>query len=224
MNKLVVSAAVAALFVVGAPAALAQDDRDCNQAQREVARVELRLSALVTQEREAEIAVRDTAREALRVAQVALEAAIGDAIPAAREARDAARAALERAQDALNTDSRQLANLRVELTAAIADRDEDCRDLPPAPTTPPATTPPAVPVDEFDCDDFAVRADAQAKLNETLPEDPHKLDLDSDGIACEVAELTVPPTTTPPPAAPAIVDNDVVVTPNGGVNTGGGPA
>jgi hypothetical protein len=44
--------------------------------------------------------------------------------------------------------------------------------------------PPAVVEDVFDCDDFNSRAEAQAKLNEDKT-DPHNLDEDNDGKACE---------------------------------------
>jgi hypothetical protein len=37
---------------------------------------------------------------------------------------------------------------------------------------------------DLDCSDFATQAEAQAEFNR-VPGDPHRLDADSDGIACE---------------------------------------
>lgn len=54
-----------------------------------------------------------------------------------------------------------------------------------APADPPPTTePPVDPPADLDCADFASQADAQAALEED-PSDPHGLDADGDGIACE---------------------------------------
>ncbi len=39
--------------------------------------------------------------------------------------------------------------------------------------------------DRYNCEDFATQAEAQAELELTLPDDPSRLDADSDGIACE---------------------------------------
>ena len=217
MNKLITAAlglAVVALPVLAAPA-LAQDDRECDRAQREVARVELRLAGVVTEEREAERALLDAAREALNTAQALPQT--NDVERAARRAAiDAARSVLELRERELNTDSPRLADLRVELKAAAERRDEACNDDPapttsPAPTTtapaPTATTPPPAPAD-VDCGEVS-DAEAQRLLDSdrVLYAD---LDRDGDGIACE---------------DDIRIDNDVdVVVPNGGVNTGGGPA
>lgn len=54
---------------------------------------------------------------------------------------------------------------------------------PAAPTSSPATLPMCIQAD-CDCGNFATQADAQAVL-EAFPGDPHRLDGDSDGIACE---------------------------------------
>jgi hypothetical protein len=56
----------------------------------------------------------------------------------------------------------------------------DCA-APPA-TTPPATDEPAE--DTLNCDDFATQQEAQAEL-EADPSDPHGLDADGNGVACE---------------------------------------
>ncbi|MBD2113765.1 MULTISPECIES: thermonuclease family protein [Cyanophyceae] len=57
----------------------------------------------------------------------------------------------------------------------------------PAPVNPPSATPtnlPACVSGDCDCGDFATWEQAQAVLNAT-PGDPHRLDGDSDGVACE---------------------------------------
>jgi hypothetical protein len=41
---------------------------------------------------------------------------------------------------------------------------------------------PAVPKGDVDCGDFSTKAEAQPYL---LPGDPHKLDMNNDGIACD---------------------------------------
>lgn len=199
MNKIttaVLGVAVAVLPVFAASPAFAQDDRDCTRAQREVTRVELKLSALLSDEREAERAAVQAAKDALALAETG-----GD-----KAAIDAAKQVLKAAREALNVDSKRLANLRVDLKAAIADRDEACDEDPePTPTTTPAptTTPPVD--NDVDC---AEVSDARAQeILDADRNDPHNLDDDNDGVACE--EETV------------IVNNDVVVTPSGGVNTGG---
>jgi LPXTG-motif cell wall-anchored protein len=55
-----------------------------------------------------------------------------------------------------------------------------CAPYPP-PTATPSPTPPA---EDLDCDDFATQEEAQAELERDLS-DPHGLDADHDGIACE---------------------------------------
>lgn len=55
-----------------------------------------------------------------------------------------------------------------------------------APTVPPTTVPPTdEPVEDLDCADFDTQAEAQAEL-EADPSDPHGLDADNDGVACEL--------------------------------------
>lgn len=76
----------------------------------------------------------------------------------------------------------------------------------PTPTTTPAT--PTTPANEdVDCDEVT---DARAQeILDADRNDPHNLDDDNDGVACEEEEVLV-------------ADNDsVVVAPSGGVNTGG---
>lgn len=61
-------------------------------------------------------------------------------------------------------------------------------DAPPAPVPPRTASPPAnLPAcvqGDCDCGDFATQAQAQAVLN-AFPGDPHRLDGDRDGVACE---------------------------------------
>jgi hypothetical protein len=58
-------------------------------------------------------------------------------------------------------------------TAGIA-----CQGASPPPNQPPTTTA------DLDCADFATQQEAQAEL-ERDPSDPHGLDADGDGVACE---------------------------------------
>lgn len=44
---------------------------------------------------------------------------------------------------------------------------------------------PAAAQDQFNCDDYETQPEAQTVLNRTFPDDPNRLDADSDGIACE---------------------------------------
>ena len=61
---------------------------------------------------------------------------------------------------------------------------------------------------DMDCADFATQAEAQAFFVAAGPGDPHALDYDGDGIACESNPApyyygTTPPSAPqPPPAAP----------------------
>ena len=213
MNKLttaVLGLAVAAIPVFAATPAFAQDERDCNRAQREAARVELRLAGLVTDEREAERAALEAAQKALDAAQAEVARLVAanaarDVIQAARAVVDTAREARDAARDALNTDSRRLVDLRAELAAAVKDRDKACDEPDPTPTPTPTTTPTTPPPDnDVDCTEVS-DARAQEILNADRS-DPNNLDEDNDGVACE---------------DDVIIDRDVVVVPNGGVNTGG---
>ena len=209
MNKLttaILGLAVAAIPVFAATPAFAQDERNCNRAQREVARVELRLAGLVTEERNAERAALEAAQAALNTAQEALRNApdgadlgpLRAAVDTAREARDAAR-------DALNTDSRRLVDLRAALAAAVTARDKACDEPDPTPTPTPTTTPTTPPPDnDVDCTEVS---DARAQeILDADRSDPNNLDEDNDGVACE---------------DDVIINRDVVIVPNGGVNTGG---
>lgn len=77
---------------------------------------------------------------------------------------------------------------------------------PTPPSTPGGQVPstPAAPFVDKDCSDFACQEDAQAFL---LPGDPHRLDADHDGVACESlprrprAASAAPSASTPAPAA-----------------------
>jgi hypothetical protein len=45
--------------------------------------------------------------------------------------------------------------------------------------------PVAVSAQDYDCSDFASQAEAQRFFEQAGPGDPHRLDRDNDGIACE---------------------------------------
>lgn len=93
--------------------------------------------------------------------------------------------------------------------------------------------------EDLDCADFGSQEEAQATL-EADPSDPHRLDADNDGIACEDPNGTPPPpngTVTPPTNGTVTPptngttngddgttngdDDQQVVPPSGGVDTGG---
>jgi len=75
--------------------------------------------------------------------------------------------------------------------------------------TPDAPAPAASPAD-LDCKDFASQAEAQATLDADRS-DPHRLDADHDGYACESVF-----------GAKTSTGSQVKVKPSGGVDTGGG--
>lgn len=91
------------------------------------------------------------------------------------------------------------------LDEARADFDRECTEG-EDPTAVP-TTPPAAPADTLDCGDFSDRAAAQAQLDADRS-DPHVLDADNDGQACD----------------DFVYGSSDVDVPSGGVDTGGGPA
>ncbi|TLW93906.1 excalibur calcium-binding domain-containing protein [Saccharomonospora piscinae] len=75
---------------------------------------------------------------------------------------------------------------------------------------------------DLDCANFSTQAEAQAEFDRD-PSDPHRLDADDDGIACEVLNGTTappPPATTTPDATDS--NGQVRRTPDGGVATGDG--
>ena len=80
-----------------------------------------------------------------------------------------------------------------------------------SPQAPPVTTPPQTTPVDLDCADFATQAQAQAVLDADRS-DPHRLDADHDGYACET-KFGEKKTTG---------GSQVKVKPVGGVDTGGG--
>ncbi|MGY1601684.1 excalibur calcium-binding domain-containing protein [Geodermatophilus sp. SYSU D00815] len=94
-------------------------------------------------------------------------------------------------------------------------------------TTTTATTTSTAAVQDLNCSDFATQADAQAELTRD-PTDPHNLDADNDGIACETLsnglaeDNTALPAATTTAATTAAVTSQVSVLPAGGVNAGDG--
>lgn len=81
-------------------------------------------------------------------------------------------------------------------------------------------TAPALAQQDYDCADFATQEEAQAEYDKD-PSDPHGLDADSDGIACETLTSSGE---TGNGGQPADTDtgDQVEQVPQGGVETGGG--
>lgn len=69
----------------------------------------------------------------------------------------------------------------------------------------------AQPADDRDCSDFATQQEAQEFFENAGPNDPHGLDQDGDGIACETVSAQATP--TPVPAATPASGNSL---PNNG--------
>lgn len=61
---------------------------------------------------------------------------------------------------------------------------------------------PALATGDLDCEDFATQEEAQAVLDDD-PSDPHRLDGDNDGHACESRPHAAPPEQEPAPEQPA---------------------
>lgn len=82
----------------------------------------------------------------------------------------------------------------------------------PPTTVPPTTEPPVtLPPPDLNCSDFATQEEAQAVLDAD-PSDPHGLDGDGDGIACESlpsGTTTVPPTVPPTTECTTGVTNEL---------------
>lgn len=143
---------------------------------------------------------------------------------AKRLERDAADKAHAEAVDAhAAAKAKATTGLQAELDALVKTRDEVCAPKPGPIGAPGPSGAPGVPglpgkdaPKDLDCRDFPNRAAAQVELDKDKS-DPHNLDVDNDGQACEVDE---------PPAPPrAIVVNPQFVTvPNTthGVDTGDG--
>lgn len=99
--------------------------------------------------------------------------------------------------------------------------DTDCGATPPptSTTTPP---PPPAPTDTLNCDDFETREAAQEELEKDI-RDPHNLDGDDNGQACERHFDPNIGADDPPPASDNDVDDvDNAPVPAGGVDTGDG--
>jgi hypothetical protein len=214
MHKIALATGVAlALSVLVAPAALAGDTIDCDAQKRLVVTAQTRVDNRAAQERVEELAELNAAKVARNAAQVAVDkaraaldgapgdAALKKALDAAKDTLEDAKADVDKAQAVLDADSRRLAELRAALTVATQSRDRVCGDV----TTTPSTPPPAD--TDVDCDEVT---DARAQeILDADKRDPNNLDDDGDGVACEEE---------------VAIDDDEVVIPTGGVNTGGGPA
>jgi hypothetical protein len=66
--------------------------------------------------------------------------------------------------------------------------------------------------DDLTCSDFASQSDAQAAFDAAGAGDPHGLDIDLDGVACETPFVAPPdePTRVPAVASPAPLDGRAV--------------
>jgi hypothetical protein len=124
-----------------------------------------------------------------------------DAIKAAKDATSEGGTAItDNEQGDINPLHAEVLRLKEALDKAVADREKKCAepvaDKPdPKPAEPkPAEPKPAEPRsanpvrDDKNCKDFPSQAAAQTFFVANGPGDPHNLDLDDDGIACEVAE------------------------------------
>jgi len=265
MRKTIVSAAVLALFVVGAPVALAQEDApSCAEAQLAFTRAQVALDAALAADKAAADA--KAADEALAAAERALEdareAALSGGVPLANQtAGDATRLRAELAEllaipveerttenqerideiedrlpliDAVVQAETRLAAARVAAEAdadrladvanqtdaeALSAEREEAREAADEACGGVVTTPPPAPpvFEDLDCDQVT---DARAQeLLDADPNDPHRFDEDNDGIACEVGD---PASERDPISSGGSYGG--VVTPSGGVATGGGPA
>lgn len=213
--------AVLALSLGMAPVALAQDDDSCDAAKKALAKLEVKLDTAVFDERSKEQPALDAAQAAFDVAKGELDrrkglldaaklandaaeiARLEPLVESAKKARDAAKVTLADAQKKFDTDNPKVAGLRAQVELAIQERDKACDEAPPTTTTPVPTTPADA---DVDCDEVS---DARAQeILDADRNDPNNLDDDNDGVACEEEVV--------------VADNsDVVVTPSGGVNTGG---
>ena len=204
MNKLFTTllgvAAVAAPMLLLPPAASAADDRTCDEAKTVVVKLQADVDDASAKERVAELAEAKVAVTAAKAALDAAQAAVPPVeatIKAAKEKLETAKALRDAAQKKFDTDSGKLAGLRARLSVAVNERDNICSGV---------TTTPPPPVDrDVDCDEVS---DARAQqILDNDRDDPNNLDDDGDGIACEEDVIV-----------------EQVVVPNGGVNTGVGPA
>jgi hypothetical protein len=141
MYKIATSAgAVLALFLVTAPVALADDDLSCDEAKKLVVTAQTRVDNRAAEERVEELKELDAAKVARNAAQVARDEAkkaldadpdnetLKAALKTAQDDLAAAKDRVDRAQRAVDTDSKRLAELRTLLTVAIQDKDKACDD------------------------------------------------------------------------------------------------
>lgn len=248
MRKTLVPAAVLALFVMTAPTALAQDGPvDCAAAVTALNAADVaHRDAVAADEKHAAGKEADDelvrAENRLAKAQAELDAAIAaDNAAGATEdspATVSAKALVATRTDEVNrarveadkTDADELrrkanrtdaAALKTALDEAREDFDRICGGV---------TTTPAPELEDprntFNCIDFPLNdgRTAQDVLAADLS-DPHNLDTDNDGVACESDQPSDSGLGNDDPApttVPAPVEN--VTVPSGGVATGGGPA
>ena len=223
---LVTAAVLACAVMTGAPA-LAQEtgpnSQACGDAKRVVERLEKDLNDAEFNERKREEKKRDDAREARNAARTALEQAKANN-PEPRDADD--QATVNAAKDLLDLRERELNDAQRDLDRAsdkvkgIQSRLDDARedrdkDCATPVTTTPATPPPAPEPLDLDCVDFPTQAAAQAKLDETPGRDPHFIDSDGDRVACEAGDESFQP-----PAGNGGDFDQVGEVPSGAIDTG----
>lgn len=203
MNKLLTAAlglAVAVLPVLAASPAFAADEPKTGPDTRACANAKIA-------EAEALVVVRDAKRDLNRLQAAAKSGVevegglqVGDitvVIDANVKVSTDERAGIDALKGVVSRAEKKLANL-------VEKREEKCAEPTTTPTPTPTTTPPVD--NDVDCDEVS---DARAQeILDADRNDPNNLDDDNDGVACEEEEVLV-------------ADNDVVVTPSGGVNTGG---
>ena len=114
------------------------------------------------------------------------------------------RGAVQHILDSFKVDCQNVTSEPLATASASASSSASASASPSASATSEASPSPDT-SEDLDCRDFASEAEAQAALLED-PSDPHNLDADDDGLACEVPSTSEPstaePTTSPPSSLP----------------------
>jgi hypothetical protein len=122
---------------------------------------------------------------------------------------------------------------RLDIYPVDTDCSEDSVEPTPTEDPEPTETPEPIPTEEpepldpsdLDCGDFPLAEGRTAQqVLDADQNDPHALDEDGDLVACEADDPAANPTADTTPAPSDDSSSGDVVTPQGGVNTGGGPA
>lgn len=199
--------ALIAAFFISAPVALAQttgpDTSECEEATTALATVQGDLDALLASTDVTNLpAIRQNitalqgqipAAEQAVAAAVALDNLVNPPLVADSSATVAVKQALTTLSNQIAASEGLIASTeaavaaaRADVEAAIVVRDTACEPAAtPTPTPTPTPTSTPAPAGDLDCADFATQTAAQAELIRN-PSDPHRLDLDLDGLACEI--------------------------------------